>query len=438
MPSALQARRGPILADGVALADLIDFDKREIAMRVLSDPEIYRLELKRVFARSWVALGHAAEIPNPGDYVKRQIGLDQVIVVRGRDGEVNVLLNACAHRGMEICWADEGNQSSFKCPYHGWVFDTAGNLMGAPFEREMYGDWDKSQYGLRKLRVGMHRGRIFANFDQHAPPLDEWLGDAVFYLDLPYAEGDPEVEICLSPRRFRVANNWKLPADNNSGDTYHGITLHRSLFELGMVPGGDVTTLDTLKVTAGGHGLVGFNRTRTGAPPKEGLSKYHTDNFTFSCVLFPASFGIGGSAATRMPGPDGRSYLVIDIGGIIPSTPDVCDMWVGRLVEKSAPEPLKAMLQNAMLLDLGGADDIAAWPSIQRVAKGAVGETQPIRYGATAGETKPADWAGPGKVYTGPGFDDTQWNWWMRWFELMTADEASEAPNPRSVARAAG
>src|SRR5271156_3204297 len=160
----IETRPGPTLSDGVRLRDLIDFNKREVALRVLSDPEIYRLELKRIFARSWIALGHVAEIPNAGDYVRRAIGQDQVIVTRGRDGEVSVLLNACSHRGMEICWADQGNQASFKCPYHGWVFDHAGNLLGAPFEKEMYGDWDKGQYGLAKAQVAIRHGVIFGSF----------------------------------------------------------------------------------------------------------------------------------------------------------------------------------------------------------------------------------------------------------------------------------
>src|SRR5277367_5036749 len=109
----LAKRPSPILSDGTPLSSPIDLDKREVKLRVLSDPEIHKMELQRVFARSWIIVGHTSEIPNAGDYVKRAIGQDQVIVTRGRDGEVSILLNACSHRGMEICWADSGNQASF-------------------------------------------------------------------------------------------------------------------------------------------------------------------------------------------------------------------------------------------------------------------------------------------------------------------------------------
>src|SRR5271156_273432 len=113
----LAERVGPVLSDGTPLRELVDFDKREVSMRVLSDPEIYRLELKRIFARSWGLVAHESEIPAAGDFVLRSIGADPVIVTRDAAGKVNVLLNVCSHRGMEICWADEGNAPTFKCPY---------------------------------------------------------------------------------------------------------------------------------------------------------------------------------------------------------------------------------------------------------------------------------------------------------------------------------
>jgi len=424
----IETRGGPALADGVRLRDLIDFNKREVALRVLSDPEIYRLELKRIFARSWIALGHVAEIPNAGDYVRRAIGQDQVIVTRGRDGEVSVLLNACSHRGMEICWADQGNQASFKCPYHGWVFDHAGNLLGAPFEKEMYGVWDKSQFGLRKARVGIFYGRIFANFDQNAVPLDEWLDDAAYYLADPYNGQDPEMETFEEPRRFLVHSNWKIPSDNNSGDGYHGISLHESLIVMGFGPANLLDGLDTVKVSSPkyGHGLFGFPKmTFQSGAPNDGVDKYSFESHIFNCVLFPGSFGIGGSANHRLPSPDGVGVLVAELGGVVPRGPGLFELWTARVIEKSAPEPLKAMVRNmASLLDLGGVDDMESWPSMQRASQGAIGEEQPMRYNTLMGTNKPKDWPGPGQVYCGVSKDDNQWNWWRRWFDMMTFDEA--------------
>ena len=177
LENELAERDSPVLLDGVKLKDLIDFKRHEVSMRVIDDLEIHRLELKYIFARSWVMVGHVSELPQIGDYVVRYIGQDQVIVTRAKDGEVHILLNACSHRGMEICRADRGNSVTFKCPYHGWTFRGDGGLLGAPFEREMYGDWDKSGHGLHSAKVEIRHGVIFGTFDQSPPSLNEWMGE---------------------------------------------------------------------------------------------------------------------------------------------------------------------------------------------------------------------------------------------------------------------
>src|SRR5882757_10967550 len=225
-------RTGPTLRDGSTIGDLVDLDRREVMMRVLSDPEVYRLELERIFARAWIAVAHVSELPDTGDFVLRYIGEDKVIVTRTAKGDVSVLLNVCAHRGFEVCWADEGNATSFKCPYHGWAFDGSGNLLGAPLEKEMYGEWDKTQYGLRRARVEVRAGFVFATFDTSSRSLDEWLGTAGWYID----QGGHEDRIPLGPpMRFHVQGNWKTFMDQGAGDNYHVLSLHRALREIGIL-----------------------------------------------------------------------------------------------------------------------------------------------------------------------------------------------------------
>lgn len=137
----LDSQVGPVLSDGTALCDLVDVDRREVAMRVLTDPDVYRLELDRLFARSWIVVAHESEIPNPGDFVSRYIGEDPVIVTRTRTGEIKILLNVCSHQGMGVCRAEMGNATQFRCPYHGWVYDQTGRFLGSPVAKEqMHGD----------------------------------------------------------------------------------------------------------------------------------------------------------------------------------------------------------------------------------------------------------------------------------------------------------
>ena len=76
--------------------------EKGIPARIFSDPEIYDLEMERLFAKTWVFLAHESEIPSPGDYVVRYITNDSFIVARDEKGKIQVLLNVCRHRGMEI------------------------------------------------------------------------------------------------------------------------------------------------------------------------------------------------------------------------------------------------------------------------------------------------------------------------------------------------
>ena len=154
---------GPILSDGTPVADLIDVKNKEVALRLFSDPEVYRYELQYLFARAWQIIAHESEIPEAGDFVLRSIAQDSVIVCRDRNGAIGVMLNVCPHRGMQVCRSEAGNATNFRCPYHGWVFGQEGSMLGAPFERDMYSEGiDKTRLGLRRARVQTYAGIVFA------------------------------------------------------------------------------------------------------------------------------------------------------------------------------------------------------------------------------------------------------------------------------------
>jgi fatty-acyl-CoA synthase len=78
-------------------------------------PEIFADELEQIWYRTWVYVGHVSEIVEPGDYVRKSIGPQDVVMTRGADGEVHLLLNRCAHRGNLVCEAAAGNARSFRC-----------------------------------------------------------------------------------------------------------------------------------------------------------------------------------------------------------------------------------------------------------------------------------------------------------------------------------
>ena len=126
----------PVLSDGTRIDDLINLATREVQMRTLSDPELYELEMERIFGRIWVFLGHESEVPNSGDFIVRDMGSDSVLITRDKSGAVHVMLNMCTHRGMRVSTLDAGNTQIHTCIYHGWAFKPNGDFLGAPVEKE--------------------------------------------------------------------------------------------------------------------------------------------------------------------------------------------------------------------------------------------------------------------------------------------------------------
>src|SRR4051812_6811623 len=161
-----------------------------------TSPEIFADELQQIWYRTWVYVGHVSEVAEPNDYVRKNIGPQDVIMARTDDGEVLLLLNRCAHRGNLVCEASAGNSSSFRCPYHGWTYRNNGDMLGYPFPQG-YGGRNKLGLGLGRVpRVGVYQGFVFGSFAEDGPSLEEHLGEAKGEIDrLVRLSPDGEVEI---------------------------------------------------------------------------------------------------------------------------------------------------------------------------------------------------------------------------------------------------
>ena len=211
-------------------------DTGMIPVRIFNDPDIHAREYRKIFGRAWCFIGHESEIPSPGDYVLRYIAEDPFIFVRDEVGEVRMLLDACRHRGVRVCRAEKGNASQFRCSYHGWMYKNTGDFIGAPEFQEAYEGFDRSQWGLLSpAKVGSSRGFYFATMDPDAPPLEEYLGDAGWYMDAFPGWRDEELVVVGEPQRWVMPGNWKSGVENSTGDDYHAVTLHRSALEMQLV-----------------------------------------------------------------------------------------------------------------------------------------------------------------------------------------------------------
>ena len=189
--------------------------------------DVFRLEMERVFDRSWMFVAHETEIPDSGDYVARSLGSAPVIAVRDADAGIRVLLNSCRHRGTKVCRGDMGNARNFVCPYHGWSYDLDGRLISTSYDDHVPDGMDFADWGLIPApRVEVDNGLIFACWDPDAMPLADYLGDIKWYLDAFLSRSPGGMTVLAPPHRWRVKANWKIGALNFIGDSQHVRTTH--------------------------------------------------------------------------------------------------------------------------------------------------------------------------------------------------------------------
>lgn len=231
-------------------------EPERVHSQLYTDPEIYAAELERIWYRSWVYVGHVSEIAEPGDYVRKKLGAQDVVMTRSRDGDVHLLLNRCAHRGNLVCEDTRGNSNSFRCPYHGWTYRNTGELLGVPYPQG-YGGKGRLTQGLGRVpRVGVHQGFVFGSMTPDGPSLSEHLGAAAGEIDrLVRLSPEGEVELTAGWLKHRTKANWKLLAENET-DGYHPQFVHGAIFSVTGSPIGQLYSDKSSAVTrdlGGGH-----------------------------------------------------------------------------------------------------------------------------------------------------------------------------------------
>ena len=216
---------------------------------IYTDPDIFQLELDRIWRSGWVYVGHTSAVPQPTDYVMKSIGPEPILMTRDREGRIHLLHNRCPHRGNRVCMTDKGQARSFTCPYHGWTFGNDGSLKGYPFPSG-YEGVDRKDLGLgRVARVGIYKGFVFGCLSAEGITLEEHLGAAMGAIDaLCLNSPEGEVEITAGFLKHKVRANWKFLVENET-DGYHPSFVHASIFEVAQSGIGSLYSSDSTAVS---------------------------------------------------------------------------------------------------------------------------------------------------------------------------------------------
>jgi phenylpropionate dioxygenase-like ring-hydroxylating dioxygenase large terminal subunit len=210
------------------LSGLVQSDR--VNRRIYLDPDLFELELRRIFYSAWIFVAHESQMPNVGDFICAQVGRQPLLLSRHSDGTIHAHYNRCVHRGALVVNAENGCAERYKCMYHGWTYGTDGRLLSSPRQSvEEAAGVDFSQTRLKAVaNCDSYRGFIFVRLRQGGMSLEDFLGPTCPLIDN-FVDASPEgaIEVSKTCHRFAFDGNWKHFLDQG-GDTYHTLATHSS------------------------------------------------------------------------------------------------------------------------------------------------------------------------------------------------------------------
>ncbi|NKB41906.1 MAG: Rieske 2Fe-2S domain-containing protein [Ilumatobacter sp.] len=232
---------------------------------VYSDAQFHDFEMNAVFGSGWLCVGRQEQVPAVGDYLSVTRAGEPLIVVRSSDGNIRVMSAVCQHRAMcitaSVDRSDEdmlsppelqsGAGRTFRCPYHYWVYDLDGQLVGAP-EMGRTPGFDMAEVRLPGLPVEIWNGFIFTNFDAAAAPLAPQLSK----LDEVLVNYCVESLVTVDPVTIPdVPFNWKIMVENFM-EMYHQSRLHHGIHDFAPSSGASYADYEP-----GDVAMFGFSET---------------------------------------------------------------------------------------------------------------------------------------------------------------------------------
>jgi glycine betaine catabolism A len=208
---------------------------KTLPQRYFVSSEIFAKEQDEIFSKAWLLVGHQSEIPKPGDYLTVELMGESLIIIRcsspngdtkTEEATIRAFYNVCRHRGTRLIEQKTGQIRAIQCPYHAWTYALDGRLLGAPHMEDVPG-FQKADYSLNAVNLGLWEGFIFLNLSNSSPSLEKWfapLKTKFTHWNLPHLRSARRIE-------YDVRANWKLIFENYS-ECYHCPGVHPALSKL--------------------------------------------------------------------------------------------------------------------------------------------------------------------------------------------------------------
>lgn len=250
--------------------------------------EVYDAERERIWWGDWICVGRAEEVPNPGDYLTRDVAGESIFITRNTEGGLRAFYNVCSHRGTRFVDDGVGHvRRAFKCPYHAWTYDLDGLLIGTPNVKEdEY--FDRSRFPLHPVHVDSYAGFLFVNMS--AEPRRTMMealtqGAETITAFERFKMDELRVGVRLV---YEVEANWKIIVENYN-ECLHCPTIHPELvqvvplFRFGEVWDEDIRDDGNRMM----EGATSFTATgRSSLPPLPGLAPEDHDMY-YGTYEFP-------------------------------------------------------------------------------------------------------------------------------------------------------
>lgn len=409
------------------VSGLVDPDGGAVDRRIFSDEQIYKQEMRRIFARSWLFIAHEDQFRKPGDFFQTYMGEDPVIATMNKKKEIKVHLNSCRHRGARVCRADMGRTKNFTCTYHGWSYNLDGELVSVPGADYYTDEFKREEWGLVSVpRVESYKGLLFANWDENAEPLEDALGDMRWYIDA-FMDRDPGgTRVVEGVNKWVLEGNWKLAAEQFATDWYHVNMSHASALMVmspsGKGPKKEIAERKGLQYSdsrGNGAGFPVHPKNRMDAQPVHEYYDYDflRERLSPEQVMGPMTNG----HATVFP-----NFSYLPVNGSIrvwhPKGVNKMEVWTWTVLDKSMPDDVAQAQRLYNLRTFGPSgifeqDDGENWSEAQSIAHGFMVSETLLNYQMGLNqEQKRESWPGT----TSELYSDTAGrNLYRRWRELM-------------------